>query len=240
MRLFKFTGLALAAGLMLASCDNQGNTVDTRDAQDVANGSGETLSVNPDASKVTWTGYKPAGKHYGTIAIKDGELRVDGNDITGGRFIMDLTELEIEDLKGDEENYQKLYGHLQSPDFFDTQNHPEAVFEVTQVEPYTADGSIEDKEEYQTDNTPTKMSDQMVDNPTHWISGNLTMRGNTKNIKFPARVNVDNGSVSAKAGFNIDRTEWKVAYGDESSVADKARDTFIYNTVNVGFDLQAN
>jgi len=240
MKFFKFTGLALAAGMMLASCDNQGNTVETRDAQEVTGGNGETFSVNPENSLVTWTGYKPAGKHYGTIGIKDGELRVDGNDITGGRFVMDLTELEIEDLKGDEENYQKLYGHLQSPDFFDTQNHPEAVFEVTGVERYSADDQVEDQEEYETDNTPTKASQQMVENPTHWISGNLTMRGNTKNIRFPATVDVNNGSVRAKAGFNIDRTQWKVSYGDESSVTDKAKDTFIYNTVNVGFELQAD
>jgi hypothetical protein len=29
-------------------------------------------------------------------------------------------------------------------------------------------------------------------------------------------------------------------YGDEASVADKAKDRFIYNTVNVSFDLTAN
>ncbi|WP_143961648.1 YceI family protein [Litoribacter populi] len=239
MRVLKMTGLALATGLMLASCD-QGNTVETRDAQDVANGEGVAYTVNTEASQVTWTGYKPAGKHYGTIAIKDGELNVDGNNITGGRFVMDLTALEIEDLKGDEENYQKLYGHLQSADFFDAENHPEAVFEVTEVEPFTSASDIEDQDEFETDNTPKSSSEQAVDNPTHWISGNLTMRGNTKNIKFPARVNVNDGAVSAVAGFNIDRTQWKVAYGDESSVGNKAKDTFIYNTVNVGFELNAN
>jgi len=240
MKLLRFTGLALAAGFMLASCDNQGSTVETTDAQDVNAGSGETVSVNPNASKVTWTGYKPAGKHYGTIAVKSGELTVDGENVTGGRFIMDLTALEIEDLKDDRENYDKLYGHLQSDDFFDTQNHPEATFEITNVEPYRSGDTVEDREEFQTDNTPTSSSQQMVDNPTHWISGNLTMRGNTKNIRFPATVSSNNGTVAAKAGFNIDRTQWRVSYGDESGVADRARDQFIYNTVNVGFDIQAN
>jgi polyisoprenoid-binding protein YceI len=239
MKFLRFTGLALAAGFMLASCDNQGSTVETTDAQDVAAGSGETLSINPNASTVTWTGYKPAGKHYGTIAVKSGELTVDGETITGGRFIMDLTALEIEDLKGDQENYDKLYGHLQSGDFFDTQNHPEATFEITNIEPYRSGDTVEDREQFKSDNTPTSSSQQMVDNPTHWISGNLTMRGNTKNIKFPATVSNNNGAVAAKAGFNIDRTEWNVSYGDESGVADKARDQFIYNTVNVGFDIQA-
>ena len=240
MKFLRFTGLALAAGFMLASCDNQGSTVETTDAQDVAAGSGETLSINSNASTVTWTGYKPAGKHYGTIAVKSGELTVDGNNVTGGRFIMDLTALEIEDLKDDRENYDKLYGHLQSGDFFDTQNHPEATFEITSVEPYRSGDTVENKEEFESEYTPASSSDQLVDNPTHWISGNLTMRGNTKNIKFPATVTANNGTVAAKAGFNIDRTEWKVSYGDESGATNKAKDQFIYNTVNVGFEIQAD
>lgn len=240
MKFLRLTGLALAAGFMLASCDNQGSTVETTDAQDVAAGEGETLSVDSNASTVTWTGYKPAGKHYGTIAVKSGELIVNGENVTGGRFVMDLTALEIEDLKSDQENYDKLYGHLQSGDFFDTQNHPEATFEITNIEPYQSSDTVDDKDEFESEYTPTSSSDQMVDNPTHWISGNLTMRGNTKNIKFPATVSSNNGTVSAKAGFNIDRTEWKVSYGDESSATNKAKDQFIYNTVNVGFDIQAD
>jgi len=80
----------------------------------------------------------------------------------------------------------------------------------------------------------------MVANPTHWISGNLTLRGNTKNIKFPAAVSLRNGEVSAQAGFNIDRTQWGLSYGDEATAVDKAKDQFIYNTVNIGFDIKAN
>lgn len=240
MKFLRFTGLALATGIMLASCGNQNDTVETTDAQEVSEANGETLSINPNVSNVSWTGYKPGGKHYGTIPVISGQLVLDGETITGGKFTMDLTGLEIEDLKNDQENYDKLYGHLQSADFFDSENHPEATFEVTKVEPYTSGDTVEDQEEFQSENTPNKASEQMVANPTHWISGNLTMRGNTKNIKFPATVTNNNGTVSAKAGFNIDRTAWKVSYGDESSATNKAKDQFIYNTVNVGFDIQAN
>jgi accessory colonization factor AcfC len=66
------------------------------------------------------------------------------------------------------------------------------------------------------------------------------MRENTKNIKFPAAVSASNGSVNAKAGFNINRTEWGLSYGDEAGAVDKAQDRFIYNTVNVGFDIKTN
>jgi len=46
--------------------------------------------------------------------------------------------------------------------------------------------------------------------------------------------------VSAKAGFNINRTDWGLAYGDEATAVDKAKDKFIYNTVSVNFDIKAN
>jgi hypothetical protein len=50
---------------------------------------------------------------------------------------------------------------------------------------------------------------------------------------------MENGAVMAKAGFNIDRTTWGLAYGDESTALDKAKDQFIYNTVSLELDLRA-
>ncbi|RZS98028.1 YceI family protein [Cecembia calidifontis] len=238
MKLLQKTGLFLAAVLMVVACGPGNNTVETGDAQEVAAGSGVTLTVDPSSSKINWTGYKPAGKHWGFIPVTEGEVMVEGDALTGARFVFDITGLKIEDMEESNENYPKLWGHLQSADFFDAANFPQAVFELTGVEPFSA-GSIEDKDEFVTDFTPAKDS-ELAGNPTHWISGNLTMRGTTKNIKFPARVSVSNGTVTAKAGFNIDRTAWGLSYGDESNAVDKAKDQFIYNTVSVQFDIQAN
>ncbi|WP_186756314.1 YceI family protein [Echinicola salinicaeni] len=240
MNLIKTSGLFLAGALLVASCGQKGETVETSEAKEVAKATGKTINVNETASKVSWTGYKPAGKHYGIIPVTEGEISIEGSNITGGEFTFDITALEIHDMEKTEESYGKLHGHLQSPDFFDAANHPKATFEVTSVEPFTADAEIEDKEEFKTEFTPKSLSEQMVEAPTHWISGNLTMRGTTKNIKFPASVKIEDGSVSAKAGFNIDRTDWGLSYGDESTAVDKAKDKFIYNTVNVGFEIKAN
>jgi polyisoprenoid-binding protein YceI len=239
MKLLQKSGLFVAAALVVVACNKPSDTVETSDAQEVGLAEGTTLAVDAASSKINWTGYKPTGKHFGFIPVTAGEVIVSGEDLTGAKFVFDITQLKIEDIEESNENYGKLWGHLQSPDFFDASNHPEAVFELTSVSPYS-DGAIQDKEEFQSANTPQKDSDVAVDSPTHWISGNLTMRGTTKNIKFPARVTVNNGTVSAKAGFNIDRTAWGLAYGDESGAVDKAKDQFIYNTVTVGFDIVAN
>ncbi|GGZ27008.1 hypothetical protein GCM10007049_19730 [Echinicola pacifica] len=240
MKFIKTSGLLLASALLVASCGQKTDTVETSDAQEVAEATGATLTVDPAASAISWTGYKPAGKHFGSIPVQSGEINVEDGSLTGGKFTFDITGLKIDDLEEGTENYGKLHGHLQSPDFFDAANHPTATFEITSVEPYGSGDTVEDKEEYETDNTPNTLSEQMVPNPTHWISGNLTMRGTTKNIKFPASVSVSNDNASAAAGFNIDRTDWGLTYGDESAATDKAKDKFIYNTVNVGFEIKAN
>jgi polyisoprenoid-binding protein YceI len=240
MKLVQNSGILASAMFLVVACGGPSDTVETTDALEVTQSEGSTLTIDPQTSQVNWKGYKPAGRHYGIIPVTDGELVVNGDQITGGSFTFDITSLKIEDLEKGSEDYGKLWGHLQSDDFFDAQNHPEAVFEVTSLEPYQGGDNIEDKEEFETEYTPASDTELAPSNPTHWISGNLSMRGTTKNIKFPAAVSVNNGEVSAKAGFNIDRTEWGLAYGDESSAVDKAKDQFIYNTVSVEFDLKAD
>ncbi|EON75775.1 YCE I like family protein [Lunatimonas lonarensis] len=239
MKLFKISTYLFALSIVAFACGKGGDTVETREAAEVAAGSGVTLSLDTDASKVNWRGYKPSGQHFGIIPVVAGDLKVDGNAITAGNFTFDITKLEIHDLEAGSENYGKLWGHLQSDDFFDAQNFPQATFEITSIEPFSA-GSIEDSEEFETENTPKSATEIAPSNPTHWVSGNLTMRGTTKNIKFPASIAVNDGGVSAKAGFNIDRTEWGLSYGNEANAVDKAKDQFIYNTVSVDFEINAN
>lgn len=240
MKFLKTSGLFVATALVLASCGNNKETVETTEAQAVGEAVGETLQVDTSASEVNWRGYKPTGQHWGIIPITSGEVNVDGNGVTGGKFVFDITKLEVHDLEVGSDGHGKLTGHLLSEDFFDATNYPEATFEITAVEAFSSSDSVENKEEFASDNTPKSNQDQMVANPTHWVSGNLTMRGTTKNIKFPAAISASNGTVTAQAGFNIDRTEWGLMYGDEAGAVDKAQDQFIYNTVSVGFDITAN
>ena len=240
MKLFKQTGLFLSAALLTFACGGPSETVETSEAKEEAEATGQVLNLDMDATTISWRGYKPAGQHFGKIPATEGSLMVTGDEITGGKFTFDITGLKIEDLEEGSENYGKLWGHLQSPDFFDAANHPTATFEITGIEPFAAGDVIADMEQFETDNTPMAASELSPETPTHWISGNLTMRGTSKNIKFPAAVAMENGVVTAKAGFNIDRTEWGLSYGDEANAVDKAKDQFIYNTVSLMLDVKAN
>ncbi len=238
MKLVKQTGLFLAAAMIAFACGNSSETVETTEAQEASEVTGTTLNLDPASTTIAWRGYKPTGQHFGKIPAVEGTLAVEGDAITGGKFTFDITGLKIEDMEEGNENYGKLWNHLQSDDFFDAENHPQATFEITSVEPYTTNDDVTDKDEWESDNTPKSDSEIAPSNPTHWISGNLTMRGTTKNIKFPASVTMNNGAVMAKAGFNIDRTAWGLAYGDEASATDKAADQFIYNTVSLELDVK--
>ncbi|WP_420387183.1 YceI family protein [Roseivirga sp.] len=240
MKILKSTlGIAMLA-LLAVACGPKGETVETSEAKEVASvADAVAIPVNTANSQITWIGSKPAGKHNGTIAITNGEIMKSGSEIVGGSFTIDINSLVVLDLPAESEYNGKLKGHLMSADFFDAANHPTASFEVTSVKPYTASGLEADKEQYDTENKPAGLSEIMVENPTHFISGNLTMRGTTKNITFPAHVSMNNGKIMAKANFNIDRTEWGLMYGNEASIADKAKDSFVYDTVNVGFVLEA-
>jgi polyisoprenoid-binding protein YceI len=79
----------------------------------------------------------------------------------------------------------RLTGHLKSPDFFDVQQFPTATFETTSVK-------------------------QEGENAT--VTGNLTMHGITKQISFPARVEVKNDAVVLKAEFSINRFDFDMKY----------------------------
>ncbi|KYG74460.1 polyisoprenoid-binding protein YceI [Roseivirga ehrenbergii] len=239
MKTLKSTLSILAAVLLVAACGPKEKTVETSDAKAVASAeNATTLAINTENSMITWIGSKPAGKHNGTIPISEGEVKVEGTEIVAANFQMDITNLVVLDLPADSEYNGKLKGHLMSADFFDAENHPTATFEMTGAEKFDASKVTSDLDEPKTDNTPASMGDIMVENPTHIISGNLTMRGTTKNISFPATVTMENGMVKAKANFNIDRTEWGLTFKERASLAEKLKDDFIYNTVNVGFEIE--
>ena len=74
------------------------------------------------------------------------------------------------------------------------------------------------------------------------MSGNLTLRGVTNSIEFPARISVENGSVSFDAPtFSIDRTLWGVNFHnrDDSSIAESLKDNLIDHSIELTISVKA-
>ena len=214
------TGLALAAALTLTSCDEapKGDSATITEAQQATNAAdGQTFAVDTQNSKVRFTGNGVGKNHPGTFKLASGMVAVAGNKITGGQFVIDVKSMDLEE-KG--EMFQtKLKPHLLSGDFFDAEKFGTAKFEITKVEPYTATGK----------------EPSLVAGANYSVSGNLTLKGTSKNITFPARIDLDGGTLKAKANFDIDRRQWQMNYGNDKTLGDK----FISETVNIELDLQA-
>lgn len=225
---FNFTGLLLAIALFTACTDApESDKATTSEAQEVSSNEDEAWKVKVNDSKIEWIGTKVSGYHTGVVPIKDGDLKVKDGAVTGGRFVMDVANLTVSGPKGvDAESNTKLLGHLKSADFFDVEKHPEATFELTSLKAF--EGSVKDT----ADPRQEEINEYKVGNPTHTISGNMTIKGVTKNIEFPARITVSGDNAEAIAKFNIDRKQWGIVYPGKP-------DDLIRDEVHLGISIKA-
>lgn len=168
----------------------------------------ETYKVDAAKSTITWVGKKVTGQHEGTIKVASGELATDGKNIKSGSFVIDMQSIDNTDLEG--EMKDKLLGHLKSDDFFGVEKNPTANFTITKVVPAGA-GKVN-------------------------VTGNLTIKGKTAPISFPATVSISGNTLTANAtSVKVDRTKYGIKYGSKSffdSIGDKA--------INDEFELAIN
>jgi polyisoprenoid-binding protein YceI len=99
-----------------------------------------------------------------------------------------------------------LTEHLKSADFFDVEQYPEARFVSTSIEP--------------------------GDDGMYRVTGDLTLHGVTKQITFPADIEVTDSGASASAEFDIRRFDWNINYKGKA-------DDLIRDEVVLRLDLRA-
>lgn len=236
--MLKRSAIYFSFALAIAACDSgtKGTEAETAEAQEVVEvAEASSYSIDPAASQVIWNGRKPTGEHHGTIGVEEGAIQLKENEVVGGTINMDLTDINVQDLQG--EDKQKLTGHLKSPDFFHVEQYPTAKFVITAVQPF--EGSVAEDEKPQDTENNKDFDRYVLENPTHKVTGNLTLRDTTLSITIPAVIQVNDNQVTAKSRFVIDRSKWNVNFMDENDLEARAKDKFIYNKVNVGFDVVA-
>jgi polyisoprenoid-binding protein YceI len=86
-----------------------------------------------------------------------------------------------------ESDAPRLTAHLKKPDFLDAATFPTATFASTEVK-------------------------AGADRGTHTVIGDLTIRGQTRRVSFPATIAVTAAGVTANAEFVIDRHDFGVEY----------------------------
>jgi len=221
----------VAATFIFVACKNapKSDEAKTTEAKEVSTAkTGESWKVSTTESTVEWVGTKVSGYHTGTVPLKSGEIIVDNGEVKGGKFVMDLANMKVSGPKSsDAKSNEKLLGHLKSADFFDVEKNPEGVFELTDIKAYTGNVAKDS-----TDPRVSEINKYKVTDPTHTVSGNLTLKGVTKNIEFPARITVSGNSAEAVAKFNIDRKDWGIVYPGKP-------DDLIRDAIHLGISIKA-
>ncbi len=180
------------------------------------NEEGKPYKVDAEKSTIFWTGKKVTGEHTGTLNVKGGEIIVNNGIPVSGSFDLDFTTITCTDIS-DQGTNEKFIGHLMSDDFFSVENHPVGKFVAMRFTPIAG---AKDRE------------------VNYMIKGNLTIKGITNEIEFPAFVSTKGDALVANGKATFDRTKYDIRYGSSSffeSLGDKA----IYDDVSLNFVLAA-
>lgn len=220
----KLNVLTLAAvTLFLTACGGKssGETT-TGEEQQVAEKQGEVYAVNLETSKVDWKAFHKGGfaPRWGTLAIKSGEVSVEGTELTAGDFVIDMNTLKVDPASVTEKDkkYTDLEGHLKNADFFDVEKNPTADFKITKVAALEAPAA------------------DAVEGANKTVSGNLTLKGKALNVSFPAKVSVVDGTATIQAKFTVNRADWDIKFG--TSETDPA-EWMISKDIEIGIDVKA-
>lgn len=179
-------------------------TATPAEATTPAAGSTEEYAITPnDASELMWVGYKNVlGQR---LSMSGGFANFEGKVVVVDNN-PDKSYVDVTvDINSIFSESNILTGVLKKEMFFDAANNPQAKFESTKIEP-TADG--------------------------YMVTGNFTMRGVTKGIQFPAKIERQGENVYVESEFKINRKDWNVGY-------DSYEDAVVLEEVVVSFKMLA-
>lgn len=156
---------------------------------EAAGSTAENYLLDPKKSKIDWSAKGATKQHNGSLEFKSGQMWIDTKQIKSGFFYVDMRTITNKDIKDAGFNKQ-LVDDLKSDNFFNTTKYPQSSFKITKaVRLDVPEGQI-----------------------NYNISGELTMKGVTKPVEFPALVSFSKNKATCKADLTIDRTKWGITY----------------------------
>lgn len=112
----------------------------------------------------------------------------------------------------DADGSKRLEGHLKSKDFFNVEENPTSTFVVSKVK---------------------------KDNGKLSVTGDLTIKGTTKSITFPASISEKDGVITFKSEtFNVNRANFNVRYGSKTFFGN-LKNKFIDDMMQMSFEVKA-
>lgn len=134
-----------------------------------ATASAQEKKIDANKSEISWVGKKVTGQHEGTVNFKDGSLTFKGKKLIDGAFTIDMTSINVQDLKAGQ-GKEKLEGHLKSEDFFGTEKYQTAKIDFTSVTAKSA--------------------------TVYTVTADLTIKGITKPVTFDLTVNKNSATTA--------------------------------------------
>ncbi len=148
---------------------------------------GVSLPINPENSKIEFTGSKVTGSHDGGFKKFNGTINLVGEKAESSTVNVDIETASIY------ANVDQLTQHLKTPDFFDVEKFPKATFTSTKVEPDPAGGA-----------------------DSYNVTGDFDLHGVKKSITFPATIKVNSDDVEVKSEFSINRKDFGISYAGKA------------------------
>lgn len=172
----------------------------------------DQYKADTESSLINWKGFKPTGKHYGTVKVKSGSFTIENRKIVAGEFEIDMNSIIDLDMAADSEYNAKLVGHLKSDDFFGVEKYPVAIFKVTSTE---------------------AKGDQTL------IKGDLTIKEKTHPVSFLATISMDGNQLTLKSDtFMVDRSKYDIKFKSKSFFSDLG-DQFIDDDMELSIHVKA-
>ena len=181
------------------------------------NANTQNVVIDTHQSGLEWLGKKVLGQHSGTIRLKSGQVKLENAKPVSGKFEVDMQSIFVSDIKDPKDN-QKLAGHLKSDDFFGVNLFPTTIVELTKFDP---------------------IAGAAAGQPNYNVSGNVSIKGISQTITFPATIDLVDGKASAKAVVTLDRTKFNVRYGS-NKFFDNLGDKVISDNFDVTVSLVGN
>lgn len=164
-------------------------------------------------STIYWKGRGLKTTQNGTLKIKQGEINVSEDEVTGF-LIIDMESLKCTDNMSGEWVYL-LEGHLKSKEFFNVKEYPEARLDLV-------------------------AADQLMDvdgNPIGYdVLAHLTIKGINESIGFRIKIQQDGSNILINGHTTLDRTRWAIYYGSEKyfpNIGEK----LIHDFMEIRFEL---
>lgn len=179
--------LTFLTACILLGCKDPGAKVEPATVEDVAEAAKPVESGEEPTETLAIT---PENSKIHFVGAKVTQSHEGGfSDFQGKVALGDpITKSQVEvtiqtaSLFADEE---KLTKHLKSPDFFDVVKFPTASFKSTQIEETS---------------------------PGFFMSGDLTLHGQTKRVRFPLELERTDTAITANAEFSINRQDFGITY----------------------------